>query len=148
MNATTEIDVTSAKRAHVRDAAALARHTPLISLHPGILAIAAAGYIALIGVLVIGFAGPQDLGVPLGIVIVCLVAFIGLPLFMGRNAASFWRRHGESEPAVGGFRHFLNSRFETGGGSVSGVGALALVTTVPIALSLGAIAMVIIFKVV
>jgi hypothetical protein len=117
-------------------------------LHPGVIGIGVAAYGALVSTLVLGFAGPSDIVVPFMIVLVCMVAFIGLPAWMGASAAKFWRRRGATEARSGSLREFLAGRFENDGGQSTGAGALALVTTVPISLALGAMAMVIVLNVI
>lgn len=117
-------------------------------LHPAVIAIGVAAYATLMSTLILGFAGSSDFMVPVLILLVCLTAFIAVPAWMGASAAKFWQRYGAKEARVGSFREFLRSRFENDGGTSTGIGALALVTTVPISLSLGAMAMVIILNVV
>jgi len=117
-------------------------------LHPAVIAIGVAAYAALMATLILGFAGASDFMVPVLILLVCLTAFIAVPAWMGASAAKFWQRHGGREARIGSFREFLRGRFENDGGTSTGLGALALVTTVPISLSLGAVAMVIILNVI
>jgi hypothetical protein len=114
------------------------------NLHPGVLGVAIAGYAVLIGALAIGFMGPADIQVPFMIIVICLAAFIGLPAWMGASSANFWRRQGAQEVKPGSLREFLAGRFENDSGRSTGVGALALVATVPLSLAFGAIAMAII----
>jgi hypothetical protein len=118
------------------------------NLHPGVLGVAIAGYAVLVSALVIGFMGPADIQVPFMIIVICLAAFIGLPAWMGASAAKFWRRHGGTDAPAGSFREFLAGRFENDSGRSSGIGALALVATVPLSLAFGAIAMAIVVNVV
>ena len=117
-------------------------HVRLNRLHPTVLGVGAVAYTAMIAALFVGFTNSNAaFGLSFGIVVVCLVAFLGLPYFMGRHGAKFWAKHGQPEAPMGTFRQFLNSKFETADGTVSGAGALALVVTVPVCLALGAIAM-------
>jgi hypothetical protein len=117
-------------------------------LHPGVIGIGVAAYVVLVATLVLGFAGPADSVVPFLIVLVCMVVFVGVPAWMGKSAAKFWRRHGAMEARPGSLGEFLRGRFENGDGKSTGVGALALVTTVPISLALGAMAFVTILNIV
>lgn len=117
-------------------------------LHPGVIRFTAAAYIAMTSALLIGFAGPADLQVPFYIIALCLVVFIALPWWMGRSATKFWRRSESAEPPMGSFRQFLNGSFETETGRGSGIGALTLVATVPVSLTIGAVAMAIIADVI
>ena len=117
-------------------------------LHPGVIGIGVAAYGVLVATLVLGFAGPADIIVPFFIVIVCLTAFVGLPAWMGKSAAKFWNRRGAKEARPGTLGEFLRGRFENGDGQSTGLGALALVTTVPISLALGAMAFVTILNMV
>lgn len=144
MNAavTTNFDAVSAT-SKVR--AESASRTATNRLHPGVLGIAALAYVTIIAAFWVGFSNSAPVfAISIGIVVVCLVAFLGLPYFMGRHAAKFWARHGRPEKPAGSLRQFLDGKFETADGNVSGVGALALVATVPISLALGTIAMAII----
>ena len=117
-------------------------------MHPGVIGIGVAAYAVLVSTLILGFAGPSDFMAPALIVIVCLTVFVAVPAWMGGSASKFWRRHGAGQARTGSLREFLGSKFETDAGQSTGVGALALVTTVPIALACGAIAFVIILNVV
>ena len=144
--AASDFQTASAKVAPKREAIA-DRRSPS-RLHPGVLRFTAAAYIAMPSALVIGFAGPADLRVPFYIIALCLVVFIALPWWMGRSATKFWRRNESVEPPAGSFRQFLNGSFETESGRVSGIGALALVATVPVSLTIGAVAMAIIANVI
>ena len=111
-------------------------------LHPGVLGIGALAYTVIIASFWVGFSNSASVfAISFGIVVVCLVAFLGLPYFMGRHAAKFWSRHGKTETPMGSLRQFLDTKFETADGTVSGAGALALVVTVPVSLALGTIAM-------
>ena len=117
-------------------------HVALNRLHPGVLGVGAVAYTTMIAALFVGFTNSNAaFGLSFGIVVVCLVAFLGLPYFMGRHAKKFWAKNGQPEAPIGTFRQFLNSKFETADGAVSGAGALALVVTVPVCLALGAVAM-------
>jgi hypothetical protein len=118
-------------------------------LHPAVLGVGAVAYAVMIAVFAIGFVNPEPVfGISFGIVVLCLAAFLGLPYLMGRDAAKFWRKHGRAEQPQGTFGQFLNARFETADGTVSGAGALALVVTVPACLAMGVVAMAIIRNVV
>ena len=130
---------------HFDKPAALSRvevsHPPLSRLHPGVLGITAGAYVAMVAVFWLGFANPGDFYLPLVIFSVVLAAFVGVPWLMARDYASFWRRHGQTQPRSGSFRQFLNSTVDSGGGKVSGSEALILVALIPIALTAGLIAM-------
>lgn len=122
-----------------------AAHTPLTRLHPGVIGIAAGSYVLMIATFWVGFfATDAAFTISLSIVTIVLAAFIGLPLAMARTGAKFWRSHGQAEPPHGTMREFLNCSFDTCDGHVSGLGALALVTTVPLSLTAGVIAMAVI----
>jgi hypothetical protein len=146
MNATvtTEFDTFSPATDMAGKTRSAVQHVPLNRLHPGVIGITAGAYVAMILTFWVGFSGGLVLTISLWIVTVCLAAFIGLPWIMAANAKRFWRRHGQTEASADTFRHFMNSKFETASGKVSGPGALALVATVPICLTFGAIAMAII----
>ena len=144
MNAavTTDFDhVSATSKVH----AAASSRTSTSRLHPGVLGIGALAYITIIATFWVGFSNSAPVfAISIGIVVTCLVAFLGLPYFMGKNASKFWRNHGRAEKPAGSLRQFLDGKFETADGSVSGKGALALVATVPVSLALGTIAMAII----
>lgn len=144
MNAavTTDFDnVSATSKVH----AVASSRTTTNRLHPGVLGIGALAYTTIIATFWIGFSNSAPVfAISIGIVVVCLVAFLGLPYFMGRHATKFWARHGRAEKPAGSLRQFLDGKFETADGTVSGAGALALVVTVPVSLALGTIAMAII----
>lgn len=127
---------------------AVVAHTPITRLHPRVLGLTVATYLALVAVFAFGFAGPLELSIAFGIVLTVAAAAIALPWAMARDATRFWAKHGQDEAPVGSFRAFLNSNFETASGKVSGRGAVALVITVPVCLTVGVIAMAIIARVV
>ncbi|MCW5697531.1 MAG: hypothetical protein KIS96_12470 [Bauldia sp.] len=107
-------------------------------MHPGVLWLAVGAYVALVAAFFIGFAGPRDLWVSLGIVAVTLAAFVGLPAVMARTGGVL---RGDGT----GLNEFLNGYFQTATGPITGKGALALVVTIPVCLTAAAIAMAIIF---
>ena len=118
-------------------------HPPLNALHPGVLAITAGGYAAMILVFWLGFATADDHYLPLVIFTLVLAAFAGIPWLMASDAQRFWRRHpGVKEQRFGSFGAFLRGRFKSGSGEeVSGPETLVLMALIPIALTLGLIAM-------
>jgi hypothetical protein len=74
-------------------------------LHPGVLGIAALAYVTIIASFWVGFSNSAPVfAISFGIVVVCLVAFLGLPYFMGRHAAKFWAHHGRAEKPSGSLR--------------------------------------------
>lgn len=146
MAVTADYTSVEVRRTSVARAAATAKATD--RLHPGVIGIGVAAYFVLVATLILGFAGPADIVVPFFIVIVCLVAFVAVPAWMGKSAAKFLGRHGAREARPGTLGEFLRGRFENGDGQSTGVGALALVTTVPISLALGSMAFVTILNLV
>ena len=149
MNAitTTDFDAFSRATAAARSPA-VARHTQLNRLHPAVFGLTIATYVAMVAAFAIGFAGPVELSIAFAIVGVVAAASVGLPWVMARSGADFWQSHGEPDEHANSFRAFLNGSFETASGKVSGRGALALVITVPVCLTLGVIAMAIIARLV
>ncbi len=130
----------AAARAAVRDAhappAALVRAG---GLHPAVLIISAMVYVLMFATFWLGFFGPMDFGIAMGINTVTLTAFIGLPMILART--------GKVTAAETDFSTFLRGYFDTNTGPVSGTAALALVITVPVCLCAAAIAMAVIFNV-
>lgn len=119
------------------------QHPSISRLHPGVIGITAGGYVAMILTFWLGFATPADSYLPLVIFTLVLAAFVGTPWLLARTASSFWRNH-EGGPAAQrftSFRQFLNSTFESGGGNVTGRESLVLVALIPVALTVGLIAM-------
>ncbi len=125
-----------------------AAHTPLNRMHPRVFAITLGVYVALIAAFTIGFTGPTELGIAFGIVFTIAAACVAVPWMMARSAAKFWANHDQPEAKAGSYRAFLNGKFDTASGPVSGRGALALVITVPTCLTFGVIAMAIVSRVV
>jgi hypothetical protein len=150
MNAVTTTDFdTLTQTAEIEREVAAVTHPPQARLHPGVLGVAVGAYALMVATFWLGFmASEPTFGISMVIVAVCFVGYFGLPLAMYWNATRFQRRHQQAEPPYGTFRHFLQSGIETQSGRVSGFGALALVTTVPLCLSAGAIAFTIIRHVV
>lgn len=146
MNAAVATDFdTLATTATATPRVATRTHVTLNRLHPSVLGIGAGAYVAMIAAFWVGFSNPSVVfGISFGIVLVCLAAFLGLPYLMGRDGKKFWEKQGQPEAPMGTFRQFLNSKFETADGTVTGAGALALVATVPVCLAFGVIAMAII----
>ena len=148
MNAAVSADFEALiQRANTTNAVALG-HTPINRLHPRVLGLTVATYLALVAAFAIGFTGSVELAISLGIVFVVAAAGILLPWAMAREGSRFWARHDQPEAPADSFRAFLNGNFETAAGKVSGRGAVALVLTVPVCLTLGVIAMAIIARVV
>lgn len=128
-------------------AEAVGGHVPLNRLHPRVLGITLGLYVALIAAFTFGFSASVELSISLGIVFTIAAACAGVPWAMAVVAKRFWANHGQAEPRAGTFRAFMNGRFDTATGAVSGRDALALVITVPACLTLGVIAMAIIMRV-
>lgn len=122
---------------------------PLTHLHPAVFGLAIGAYALMVAAFWVGFLATEPtFGISMGIVVACFVGYFGVPLAMLRDSNKFWRRHGKAPQSYGTFRHFLNSGIETASGRVSGLGAVALVTTVPLCLAAGAIVFAIIRHVV
>lgn len=117
-------------------------------LHPRVYGLTLGVYIALVAAFTFGFAGPQELTIQFGIVLAIAAASAVVPWMMAREGAKFWRKHDQADAPAGSFRSFLNGSIETASGRVSGRGAIALVLTVPVCLTLGVLAMAIIARVV
>ncbi len=119
------------------------------ALHPAVFGFAIGAYALMVAAFWVGFlASEPTFGISMAIVAVCFAGYFGVPLIMLRDTNKFWRRHGKAPEAAGTFRHFLNTGIETASGRVSGIGAVALVTTVPLCLAAGAIVFAIIRHVV
>ena len=143
MNAavTTGFDTPSTSKVH----AEASSRTATNRLHPGVLGIGALAYVVIVVTFMIGFSTSEPVfAISMGIVVACLAVFLGLPYYLGRQVAKFWASHGREEKPAGSLRQFLDGKFETAGGTVSGNDALALVVTVPVSLAIGTIAMVIV----
>lgn len=126
-------------RAARRDAHAVTG--PVVSaIHPALLAFSAATYAVMIATFSLGFNGPLDLKIAFGIDLVWLLAFLGVPYALARSGHVLGNRTGMS------LGRFLNASFDTYSGPVSGWAAFVLVNTVPVCLTLAAIAMAIIAR--
>lgn len=114
--------------------------TVAATLHPRVLWLTAGAYATMILAFWIGFAGPRDSAIALGIVTVVLAAFLALPYILAR-AGKVTGGDGST------FRQFLDGYLATASGPVSGRGAVAMVIVVPVSLCMAAIAMAIIIAV-
>lgn len=120
--------------------------TTTATLHPAVLKIAAAAYAVMVGTFWVGFVSSGMLAVAMGIVTVCLVAYLGVPWSMAIVARRFNNRIGSAEQRPTSFRRFLAGHFETGAGDVTGFEAMVLVITVPVCLLGAAIAFAVIYN--
>lgn len=104
---------------------------PMWDLHPGVVKIWLACWSGLFLVFLTTFSGTAHTIFQLAIVAAVGVAFFGLPILMSSI--------GKQAAGRGTLGDFLYSRFETGGGSLSGFETLVQVIMVPLALLLGAL---------
>lgn len=104
---------------------------PMWDLHPGVVKIWLACWSALFLVFVATFSGTAHTLFQLAIVAAFGMAFFGLPIVLSGIGKQAARR--------GSLDDFLHSRFETGGGTLSGFETLIQVVMVPLALLLGAV---------
>ncbi len=109
------------------------------AMHPAPLYLTALAYAVMIGTFWLGFVSDRGIGLAMAINTVTLAAFLGLPWALARQ--------GKVTKAEHSLREFLNGYYDTGSGPISGWGAAILVTTVPLCLTAGVIAMAIIFNV-
>ncbi|MCE9651231.1 MAG: hypothetical protein K8R18_16550 [Parvibaculum sp.] len=104
-----------------------------LDLHPGVYVAALAGWVWLFGAFWATFGGEAEGAFMLGVDMVFLAAFFGVPYAMKRTADRFLNRHDRA----GSFADFLQMELETLTGLVSGWSALIQVCIVPFALALG-----------
>lgn len=108
-------------------------------LHPSVLGVVIASYLALLGIAWVAFVADIDTGIAMMVNTAYFAMYFGVPVVMAR---------------IGGFRlggsglaTFLRSRFETFTGAISGWGAMTQMVVVPASLAFGLLAMGIILSV-
>jgi hypothetical protein len=112
----------------------------LSDIPPAVLIAVGVFYAAIIVLLWLGFSGPEDASESLGVSTFVILMFLLVPLALARTAKALPRRLGEGLAAI------RKASIGTATGSVSGPTAMILILTVPVALTLCAAAIAIVFR--